>query len=335
VALRALGSLPAVPAEAHIFHQLAEEELRLTQHLLHGMQTAKADLRSALSYEIRQGRQRLLGALLQVYAQQPVLAAQRQLVHLTGERQAAALEVLADLLPQPLYRGLQALLDSGELPGKVQVLDDLLGPLATAEPVEALLVRRGAAVFSAWTVGVALRQWHPQPTTVGHLVPHLHATSALVSESALAVLQQLPVQRPAAYNRLCTLFPTYDFAAMAASNARSQSYVSAQARVQMLKGTALFAETPENVLAAIEPIMQEVTYGTGQEIFAKCTLGTSLFIVCQGEVDIYDGAATSQRLGRATFLVNWPCSMRSHARPRLWPTVAFWLFGSTRRISTM
>jgi hypothetical protein len=301
VALRALGRLPAVPTEAHLFHQLAEEELRLAQHLLHGMQAAKADLRAALGYEVRQGRQRLLGTLLQVYAQPPVLATQRRLVHLVGERQAVALEALADLLPQPLYRGIQALLDSGELSAKVQVLDELLGPLATAEAVEALVVCRGAAAFSAWTISLALRQWHPQPATVAHLVPHLSDPSALVRESALAVLRQLPVQRPAAYDMLCALYPTSDFAAMVASVSTSAPCVSAQGRVHMLKGTALFAETPENVLAAIVPIMQEVTYAAGQEIFAKGTLGTSLFMVCQGEVAIYDGRRHLATFGTGDF----------------------------------
>ncbi|TVT41619.1 cyclic nucleotide-binding domain-containing protein [Hymenobacter setariae] len=301
VALRALGSLPALPDQAHLFHQLAEEELRLAQHLLHGMQAAKADLRAALGYEVRLGRQRLLATLLQVYAQPPLLLAQRRLTHLASERQAEALDALAALLPQPLYRGVQALLDEGQLASKTQVLDDLLGPLATAEPVEALVVRRGAAAFSAWTISVALRRWHPQPATVAQLVPHLHATSALVRESARAVLQQLPVQRPAAYDTLRAQYPTTDFAAMAVPDSSSLTGISARARVQMLKGTTLFASTPENVLAAIVPIMQEVAYAAGQQIFAKGTLGTSLFIVSQGEVGIYDGNRHLATFGAGDF----------------------------------
>ncbi|MFD1871273.1 cyclic nucleotide-binding domain-containing protein [Hymenobacter bucti] len=299
--LRALGSLPRTAAEGHVFHRLAEEELRLAQHLLHGMQAAKADLRAALAYEVHQGRQRLLGTLLQVYEQPPLLLAQRRLAHLPAEHQAEALEPLAAMLPQPLYRALQALLDGGQLSGKTQVLDDLLGPLATAAPAEALVVRRGAAAFSAWTIGVALRRWHPQPATVAHLVPHLHAASALVRESAVAVLRQLPVLRPSAYDRLCTQFSTLDFPAMAAPDPTAPACASERERVLMLKGTALFAETPENVLAAIVPIMQEVKYGDGQEIFAKGALGTSLFIVCHGEVTILDGAHHLATFGPGDF----------------------------------
>lgn len=300
-ALRALGSLPPAAAEAHLFHRLAEEELRLTQHLLHGMQTVKADLRAALAYEVRQGRQRLLGALLQVYEPPLLVLAQRQLARLPAQHQAAALEPLAALLPQPLYRGLQALLDGGPLPGKMQVLDDLLGPLATSEPAEALVVRLGAAAFSAWTIGVALHGWHPQPATVAHLVPHLHATSALVRESAVAVLRQLPVRRPAAYDHLCAQFSTLDFSSMAAPDPIAPTCASERERVQMLKGTALFAETPENVLATIVPIMQEVKYVDGQEIFAKGALGTSLFIVCHGEVAILNGAHHLATFGPGDF----------------------------------
>ncbi|RZJ59236.1 MAG: cyclic nucleotide-binding domain-containing protein, partial [Hymenobacter sp.] len=56
---------------------------------------------------------------------------------------------------------------------------------------------------------------------------------------------------------------------------------------------ALFAQTPENVLSSIVPIMQEVSFAAGQQIFAKGDLGSSLYIVYAGAVDIFNG---TQRL---------------------------------------
>jgi CRP-like cAMP-binding protein len=67
------------------------------------------------------------------------------------------------------------------------------------------------------------------------------------------------------------------------------AHISAHERVHVLHHTALFAETPENVLSSIVPIMKEVTFQEGQEIFAKGDLGTSLFIVYEGEVGIFNG----------------------------------------------
>jgi hypothetical protein len=208
--------------------------------------------------------------------------------HSAGERQANALEILDNLVPRPLYQGLQALLDTGRLRDKVQTFDSLLGPMTSSESIQAAIVRRGPSSFSAWTISLGLQQWQPKPDTVAYLYPHLLSANLLVQESALALLRQLPVQRPAAYDHLLTLYPTVSQVLM--TSQASPSGVSARERVLMLKGTALFAETHENVLGTIVPIMKEVTFQPDEEIFVKGTLGTSLFIVCEGEVGIFDGS---------------------------------------------
>ncbi|WP_139252326.1 cyclic nucleotide-binding domain-containing protein [Hymenobacter psychrotolerans] len=284
-ALRALSSLPRVAADAPLFQRLVEEEMRLAQYMLHSMTSATAELRTTLRYELRQCQQRLLGLLMQLYEQAPLLTAQRGLAH-AGERQANALEILDNLIPRPLYLGLQALLDVGRLSEKVQTFESLLGPAVAAEPIQTAIVRRGTAAFSAWTVGVALRQWHPAPNTVGYLYPHLQTSDLLVQQSAEAVLCRLPVQRPASYDQLLFLYPTLAMHP-ALTDPGSDSAVSFLERVRMLKSTALFAQTPENVLGTIVPIMHEVVYGQDEEIFAKGTLGTSLFIIYEGEVGIF------------------------------------------------
>ena len=286
-ALRALGSFAAAPADMPCFQHLIEEEMQLAQHLLHGMLAAPAELQAALGYEVREGLRRVFGLLLQVYERPPIRTAQRRVMHTFGAQQADALAVLDQLLPRPLYQGLQALLEAGGLPERIQLLDDLLGPPASAEAGAATIVRRGTAAFSAWTISVALPHWHPQPATVAHLYPLVQSTNLLIQESALAVLRQLPVLRPAAYDLLLAAHP--DLAPLLMPSPTPSPHTSARERVLLLKGTALFADTPENVLSSIVPIMQEVTFEPGQVIFAQGTLGTSLFIVGAGEVGIFDG----------------------------------------------
>ncbi|WP_210515291.1 cyclic nucleotide-binding domain-containing protein [Hymenobacter terricola] len=287
-ALRALSHFATVPADAPLFHRLIEEELQFAQHLLHGMVAAAAELCTALQYELRQCQLRLFGLLLQVYARPIILEAQRGLAHAGGHRQAEALGLLDKLIPRPLYRGLQALLDGNSLGDQVQTFDDLLGSPVPLEPIATTVVRRGLAAFSAWTISLALRQWHPQPATVAYLYPHLQTGQQLIREGAVAVLQRLPEQRPAAYDQFLTLYSAVIPLLM--STLTSTSCVSAPERVRMLKGTALFAETPENILGTIIPIMKEISFEPEQEIFVKGTLGTSLFIVCEGEVGIFNGA---------------------------------------------
>ena len=323
-ALRALSGYATLLADKPLFQRLVEEEMRLAQQLLHGMATANTELRQALHYELRKGHQRIFGLLMQLYERQPMMDAQRGVAHATGERQASALEILDNLIPRPLYQGLQAMLDVGRLSDKVQRFDDLLGPMMTSEAIQTTIVRCGTAAFSAWTVAVALRQWHPQPATVACLHPHLETTNLLIQESALLVLRRLPLQRPAAYDFLQALHPAVTALLMPSSAPISS--VSAHERVLMLKGTTLFTETSENVLGTIVPIMREVSFQPEQEIFVKGTLGTSLFIVCEGEVGIFDGSRQLTAFHRGDFfgeLSLLDAEARSATAVALTPVVAF------------
>ncbi|GAA4013382.1 hypothetical protein GCM10022408_28010 [Hymenobacter fastidiosus] len=323
-ALRALNSLPAALADAPLFQRLVEEEMRLAQHLLHSMLAANAELRTALRYELHKIQQRLLRLLMQLYERPPLLAAQRGLAHAIGERQANALEILDNLIPRPLYLALQALLDVGRLSEKVSVFDDLLGPAVQPEAIQTTIIRRGTAAFSAWTVGVALRQWHPTPDTVAHLYPHLQTSDPLIQESAVAVLQHLPLQRPAAYDQLLVLYPTLALFSM--NNPTSESAVSFLERVRMLKSTALFGQTPESVLGTIVPIMHEVTFKPEEEIFAKGTLGTSLFIIYEGQVGIFNKKQLLSTFGKGEFfgeLALLDAEPRSASAVALHPVRAF------------
>jgi len=93
-----------------------------------------------------------------------------------------------------------------------------------------------------------------------------------------------------------TLFQYPDLRLMSHSSATAT--VSITERVMVLKNTELFAETPENVLSSIAPIMREVSYHEGQTIFEKGDLGTSMFVIYDGEVGIYDGKVQLARFGR-------------------------------------
>ncbi|OGX86590.1 cyclic nucleotide-binding domain-containing protein [Hymenobacter glacialis] len=323
-ALRALSGYATLLADKPVFQRLVEEEMRLAQQLVHGMAAATTELRQALHYELRRSQQRIFGLLMQLYERQPVVDAQRGVAHATGERQASALEILDNLIPRPLYQGLQAMLETGRLSERVHRFDDLLGPMVTTEAIQTTIVRRGTAAFSAWTVAVALRQWHPQPATVACLQPHLESTNALIQESALLVLRQLPVERPAAFDFLQVLHP--DITALLMPSSVPTSTVPARERVLMLKGTTLFTETSENVLGTIVPIMREVSFQPEQEIFVKGTLGTSLFIVCEGEVGIFDGARQLTSFHRGEFfgeLSLLDAEARSATAVALTPVVAF------------
>ncbi|WP_238388078.1 cyclic nucleotide-binding domain-containing protein [Hymenobacter sediminis] len=294
-ALRALRHATPVAAEAPAFQALVQEEMRLAQQLLHGLaSTHDKTVRASLDYELARVQQRIFGLLQQLYPSHLIADAQRGVAHATRERQANALEVLDNLIPRPVYQGLQTLLEVGPVAEKARRLDALLGGFTASGSIFTAIISRGETAFSDWTISLALQHWQPEQATVGLLVPHLQSANLLVRESALGALARLKREQPATYTQLLTAHQALSDLLM--SHSASISHISAAERVAVLQGTALFAATPANVLSSIVPIMKEVSFPAGHQIFAKGDLGTSLFIVHEGEVGVFTG---SQQL--ATF----------------------------------
>ncbi|MBJ6143394.1 cyclic nucleotide-binding domain-containing protein [Hymenobacter sp. BT559] len=289
VALRALRGFAPVAADAPIFQGLVEDELRLAQRLLHGLAPLgiASELARALDYELDRIEQRIFGLLQQLYPPQLIVDAQRGVAHAARERQANALEILDNLIPRPWYQGLQALLDVSPAAEKAQVFDQLLGPLATTTALPAYIIQQGEVTFSDWTVAVALRQHMPTLGQLPDWLPYFTSPNALLQESALTAINHLATSQHTIYNEALRLLPALPQLLM--SHHAAAAHLPAQARVGLLRHTALFAETPENVLSSIVPIMQEVTFPAGHQIFAKGDLGASLYIVYEGEVGIFNG----------------------------------------------
>ncbi|GGF00163.1 cyclic nucleotide-binding domain-containing protein [Hymenobacter cavernae] len=289
VALRALRSFEPDVADAPLFEDLVLAEMQLAQVLLHGQaDTADLGLHRALDYELTKVQQRLFGLLFQLYSPQTIADVQRGVAHAARERQANALEMLDNVIARPIYLGLQTLLEVMPIREKVRVFDRLITSNLAAEPIVNTIIRCGETTFSDWTISVALRQWQPIASLAKELLPHLGSTNILVQESAFEVLDQVAERRPALYQSLLAAHPTLTSLRM--SHHATTSHIAAIERVAVLKNTALFATTPENVLSSIVPIMKEVTFHDEEQIFAKGDLGTSLFIVYEGEVRIFNGA---------------------------------------------
>ena len=298
-ALRALRLFGVVPQEVPLFQALVHDELQLAQQLLHGQATAAPELATCLDYELTRTQQRVFALLGQIYSPQLIADAQRGVAHAARERQANALEMLDNSIARPTYQGLQALLAVAPPAEKERTFDQLLGPLLAPPPIVETIVERGETAFSDWTVRAALDRWQPTAATVGGLSPHLRSPSLLVRESAFAILARLATRQPTLYQYVNASHQTLDSLRM--SHAATTSHISATERVAVLQQTALFAETPENVLSSIVPIMKEVSFADGHRIFAKGDLGSSLFILYAGGVGIFTGEQRLATFGKGDF----------------------------------
>lgn len=68
-------------------------------------------------------------------------------------------------------------------------------------------------------------------------------------------------------------------------------------RVLVLKSAPIFAETPEHVLAEIATFLVERRYRAGTPILRKGELGTSMYLVVEGEARVHDGEHHLARVG--------------------------------------
>ena len=63
-------------------------------------------------------------------------------------------------------------------------------------------------------------------------------------------------------------------------------------KVLLLKSLNIFSETPENVLADLAPLMQDMELEEGTVIFEENDKGDSMYIIYQGEIEIYKSNTT-------------------------------------------
>lgn len=63
-------------------------------------------------------------------------------------------------------------------------------------------------------------------------------------------------------------------------------------KVFLLKSLSIFADTPENVLADLAPLMQDMELEEGTVIFQEGEYGDSMYIIYQGEIKIYKANTT-------------------------------------------
>jgi sigma-B regulation protein RsbU (phosphoserine phosphatase) len=68
-------------------------------------------------------------------------------------------------------------------------------------------------------------------------------------------------------------------------------------RVTILKTVSIFAKTPDDILAEIASLLEEVPINAGETAFEKGEMGTSMYVIAGGRVRVHDGERTLNYLG--------------------------------------
>ncbi|WP_159467506.1 cyclic nucleotide-binding domain-containing protein [Dyadobacter sp. 3J3] len=232
---------------------------------------------SSLQYELQQTNQRLFHLFMLLYDKDTVQNAWKGIKNASQEKRANSLEMIENLLPRELYPSLRALFEEIPLTRKLEALRQYLNIQDSGVSFVAYVLQQKEKYFTSWTITLAIEKWTPKNAEINTLDAFSTHPVRMLREAA---------------ERVYLKFPNYSFSTTALNtmkHAENVQQISEMERVIVLKNTKLFSQTPENVLSSIAPIMKEVMYQEGQEIFAKGDPGDSMFIIYSGEIGIYDG----------------------------------------------
>lgn len=252
--LDALNTYPPTDRDNELYGRLLTSELALTYRLLHGKtESLPPLLADALDYELTVLTDRILLLLMGLYDRETVRNVRQSLAHQTAERRANSLELLENMTG-PGTSGTHSR----------AVYAGLLALSDTAQPLSDRLA----------LLRPHISQPIPDQPIQAYICKKGHSTFTDWTVGLCSLASDTfsdPVHSEAMHHQTTTTSTT------------------TIERVFLLKSTSLFADTPANVLGSIAPIMKEVSFVDGQAIVQKGDLGTSLFVIFDGRVGIYDG----------------------------------------------
>jgi HEAT repeat protein len=260
-------------------------------------------LREALHATLDQDRERVFYLLSFLCDRRAVLQARDNLALPSAEKRAYAREVV-DLLAAPSVKGLiiPLLSDQPESQKLRQVRGFFPQPQRSRRQRLEEIATGPSARYGAWTRTCALYAIGAlgKSELASTVAASLSAEEPLVRETAVWALARLD---GAAYcseigNMIHDSSPQVArFAGQwATGDCQEETMLSTVEKVLALKRVDVFAGTPDETLAAVAGLLEELPLSAGQAVFDKGDLGDCLYLIVQGEVRVHDGEQTLNHL---------------------------------------
>ncbi len=245
-----------------------------------------AVLSDALATELDRCRERLLFQLELLYSREAIRPARIRYWGGSRRERALALELLDTTISSthhdlifPLMERLAVPLALGSLPGKH--VPPLLG---TTERIRQILMdSRQEFPVPQWIrccTAYALSQ-RPQPARSG-IRPWAQAMDGSVKMARMTLHIDTDPQ---------------DLLAELTVNSTPFTSIVTMEKVLLLKSVGIFSTTPADVLRQLTDALEEETLSTGEQLFAKGDLGTSMYVIVDGLVRVHIGDHTIVELG--------------------------------------
>jgi AAA family ATP:ADP antiporter len=278
-----------------------------------GEDEAVGPVNRALRSELEQNRARLFLLLSFIYDSESILRARDMLrmSHVSDEKRAYALEIIDILVSVELKQVLLALFDDSISP------DQRLEQLIAVFPQDRLgqrqrlieIIERPREWLRPWTVACALEAVARLPVTEATpaVVEALSANDPLVRETAVWTLVRRLGDESWQYVAALADDPSPQVARVVqhlrtVRNGAEVMMLSTIEKVFILKTVDIFAETPEEALAEVASILEEVDVEAGDTIFEKGDPGNCMYIIFDGRVRVHDGQRTlGEREDREVF----------------------------------
>lgn len=280
-ALRSLTRLDGLSTSAADFQEFLQEEFDHIYQLLGGVNGGENEaFKSSLTFEINESIRRIFHLLMLLHDNKMVENAMLNVEHVSKEKRANAIEILDNIIPRNEYLALYALLEDNTPEQKQNVLAKTVCRQIVPRPLLSYILTGGVAKFSEWTLVQAIRA--TSETERPLLVPYTHHPDSLIRQAFVEKSLETNSHHPK--NTVMHTHPT-------------AGVVSPLEKVMVLKRSPLFENTPENVLAAIVPIIVEQSCALGEVLFEKGELGTCMYVIYSGQVEIFDGKTKLAQFG--------------------------------------
>jgi ATP:ADP antiporter, AAA family len=273
-ALQSNGFRVAAPLEAYI-----QAELRRCAWLLGSLrdlqpETGAAATCQALEQDLRESLNRLFLLFGFVYDVRRISRAQRAIGQQQAGQAAYAIEVLDSTLSQPHRAAFLPLLEDFSPAERLQKMGAAYAQAGMRPRIRILdVLSNPLARENPWLVATAL-----------DCAPRLG-------------IQRAEVQSLGLHQANVTLL-----ARMADWQETETNMLSTVERVLILKTLSIFADTPDEALAELAELVEEVTALPGEVIVQEGEPGQSLFVVVSGTVEVIDDNRVINHLGgRAVF----------------------------------
>ena len=228
------------------------------------------------------------------------------LAHSSPEQRSYAVEVLDIQLPTALKPLVLPLVEEHSPENRLQRLQAIFPqerqPLVTRLQEMAAAVDERSYRWSRVCALYVLGELHMSGgDSVAPLVAALRSADPLLQETAARALSRLDDETIDACRLLLGEAISADSSELLGqfhvSQPSGEPMLSTIEKLIILKDAQLFADTPDEILADVAQLADEIRVEAGEPVFAKGDKGDCMFVVAAGEVHVHDQGRTLNRLG--------------------------------------